>query len=114
MCGAVLFSCLTMLMRLLHIVFKLMFSILTLLWLFGFHGPHTGVLSGKPQVPIKGIFSSASTSTDESVSLFFVFVSIIWEGDMLACVIMQKILFSLGTKLHRSKHKHVITSFSSF
>lgn len=60
-------------MRPFHIVFKLMFSRLTLLRIFGFHQPHTGVLGGKPQAPIKGIFSSASVSTDESVPHLFCF-----------------------------------------
>lgn len=43
--------------------------------------------------------------------MFFFFVSIIWEGDMLGCIIMQKITFPLGTQLHRSKYKHVLTGF---
>ena len=38
--GAVLPPHPAALMRPFHIVFKLMFSILTLLWIFGFHGPH--------------------------------------------------------------------------
>lgn len=66
------------LMRPFHIVFKLMFSILTLLWIFGFHGPHTGVLSRKPQAPLKGIFSSASASTDESAPCLFFFLSVLF------------------------------------
>lgn len=90
-----------------------MFSILTLLWIFGFRGPHPGVLNGMSQIPTKGSLRSASASTDESVPhlfrFFFFFVSIIWKGDMLGCVIMQKIPFSLDTQLLKSKHKHILT-----
>lgn len=57
----------------------------------------------KPEAPIKGIFSSASSSTDKSVHIFSFFVSIIWEENMLRCIIMQKITFPLGTQLRRSK-----------
>lgn len=43
--------------------------------------------------------------------IFSVSVSIIWNGDMPGCTIMQKIMLPLGTQLHRSKHKHVLTGF---
>lgn len=43
--------------------------------------------------------------------IFSFCVSIIWEEDMLRCIIVQKITFPLGTQLHRSKHKHVLTDF---
>lgn len=72
---------------------------------------HTGVLSRNPHTPIKGIFSSASVSTDESALRLFCFVSIIWEGDMPGYIIVQRITFPLGTQLHRSKYKHVLTGF---
>lgn len=75
---------------------------------------HTGVLSRNPHAPIKGVFSSASVSTDESALCLFCFVSIIWEGDMPGCIIVQRITFPLGTQLHRSKYKHVLTGFPFF
>lgn len=51
-----------------------------------------------------------------SVSPFPFFVSIIWEGDMPGqchhATVMQKIMFPVGTTLHRSKHEHVVTGLS--
>lgn len=54
------------------------------------------------------------SSTSVPPSLFF--VSIIWEGDMPGHVIVlpscRKSCFPVGTKLHRSKHEHVLTGLS--
>lgn len=121
MCRAVLLPCPAMLMRPFYIVFKLMFSILTLLWIFGFHGPHKGVLSRKPHAPIKGIFSSASkqalTPRSQSHFLSFFFFGQYYlgrrhAGMCLRAVIVRKIRFLVGTQLHRSKQKHVLKSLS--
>lgn len=118
----VLLPCPAALMRPFYIVFKLMFSILTLLWIFGFRGPHKGVLSRKPQAPIKGIFSSASKQALRSQShrfCCFFFFGQYYLGrrharTCLRAIIVRKITFLVGTQLHRSKQKHVLTSLSFF
>lgn len=90
LCRAVLLPCPAALMRPFYIIFKLMFSILTLLWIFGFYGPHKGVLSREPHAPIKGIFSSASKPALRSQSHLFFFFSQYYLGrrhaEMCHCV----------------------------
>lgn len=70
-------------MRPFHMVFKLMFSIFTLFWISGFHGPRTGVWAGKICAPVKG---SQPHICSSAFPLFL--VSIIWEGDMPGHVIV--------------------------
>lgn len=101
--------------------FKLMFSILTLFWVSGCHGLCTGVWAGNPVLQSKGFLAVPLIKhcrvSSTSVSPFpFFFVSIIWEGDMPGHVIVlpscRKSCFPVGTKLHRSKHEHVLTGLS--
>lgn len=86
-----------------HIVFKLMFSILTLFWLSGFHGPRTGVRVGHPMLQSKGFLAVPLIKhcqvSSTSVSPFPFFVSIIWEGDMPGqchCATCRKSCFLLA------------------
>lgn len=97
-----------------HIVFNLMFSILTLFWLSGFHRPCTGVRVGHPMLQSKGFLAvplikhcRVSSTSVSPLPLFCQYYLGRRHARTMSLCYMQKIMFPFGTKLHRSKHEHV-------